>query len=365
MPCPSGKKLNSAIRRACLISTISLTSSTWSGHVNADELVQRDRGLFLGLGAGIGYLNPEDNDTNVSVEEREDFAWKVFAGFDFNSRIAAELRYIDLGQAELSGDASLAYQEASASIVGYGFAPMSRLRAREGLYALGRIGIGKLYTDPVNVVHRQDNDHHLLLGAGIEYGLKNGVALRAEYYSFDHDAKSVQLSALYRFRTRTLDSTIPKIDSAPTTKISQDSDRDGIADATDLCPDTEIGIDVDGFGCPIFDGKIEGVNFHTNSDELTGPAKLVLDTAVEELKRYPATLIVIKAHTDSRGPAAYNLDLSRRRAASVATYMANGGIERNRIRPEAYGESSPIASNGTVEGRFRNRRVEFDTEPMR
>jgi outer membrane protein OmpA-like peptidoglycan-associated protein len=67
----------------------------------------------------------------------------------------------------------------------------------------------------------------------------------------------------------------------------------------------------------------------------------------------------IEGHTDNRGAAAMNLDLSKRRAASVLTYLTQHGTEQARLESEGYGLTRPIESNDTEEGRLSNRRVEF------
>lgn len=335
----------------------------------ADRDHDRDRGVYIGVGTGIGYLNPDDSDTNIRVEEREDTAVQIYLGLDLTARLGAELQYTRLGEAELSGNGILEYTEASVSGLLYGFNSQENLVKRKGLRGFGRLGLGRLYTEETNVVHEQSNDYHLLLGAGAEYGFSNGLAVRGEYLSYDHDAKYIQLSMLYRFTRHPRKSQTPietaAIPAAPVTMTSSDSDNDGIIDAEDLCPNTIISVDVDGVGCPKFEGTIDGVNFRTASAELTPGAELILNRAAEELLNFPNTLIIIMAHTDSVGPAAYNQDLSERRANSVARYLAGRGIESIRLKPEAYGETRPIADNSTQVGRFKNRRVEFDTSQLR
>jgi outer membrane protein OmpA-like peptidoglycan-associated protein len=67
----------------------------------------------------------------------------------------------------------------------------------------------------------------------------------------------------------------------------------------------------------------------------------------------------IEGHTDNRGDAAMNLDLSKRRAASVRIWLEQHGVEGNRLESEGYGLTKPIESNDTDAGRLANRRVEF------
>ena len=69
-------------------------------------------------------------------------------------------------------------------------------------------------------------------------------------------------------------------------------------------------------------------------------------------------------HTDSDGSDAYNLDLSNRRAQSVASYLEGRGVNRARIATQGFGESQPIASNATAAGKQQNRRVEIRIVPI-
>lgn len=84
----------------------------------------------------------------------------------------------------------------------------------------------------------------------------------------------------------------------------------------------------------------------------------------DSLQDYPNTTVDIIGHTDNTGAAAYNQNLSSRRAASVAAILSDGGVTRSRLRAFGRGEDAPIASNLTPEGRAQNRRVEIIIRPM-
>ena len=99
--------------------------------------------------------------------------------------------------------------------------------------------------------------------------------------------------------------------------------------------------------------------FDTNSTALGPGARDRLNQVADILNRYPRTRVVIEGHTDSVGSESYNLRLSERRAESVADYLISQGVERFRITTIGYGETRPIASNATPEGRLQNRRVEL------
>ncbi len=149
--------------------------------------------------------------------------------------------------------------------------------------------------------------------------------------------------------------------TAPNTLPSiADSDEDGVLDVDDECTDTVQGSPVDSTGCEIFNGVIEGVNFMVGSADLTQSATEILSEVAQTLRDYPDVRITIEAHTDNMGDATTNLQLSRRRALSVARYLMDEGISGTRLKPQAFGESIPRQTNATVAGRAANRRVEFN-----
>ena len=82
------------------------------------------------------------------------------------------------------------------------------------------------------------------------------------------------------------------------------------------------------------------------------------------MQKYPNSLVDVMGHTDSTGSDAYNLDLSRRRAESVANYLVSRGTNRARIATVGYGEQYPRADNPTEQGRALNRRVEIRITPI-
>jgi len=104
---------------------------------------------------------------------------------------------------------------------------------------------------------------------------------------------------------------------------------------------------------------LRGVRFDFNKATIRSDARPVLDEAISTLKREPAVLVIAEGHTDDIGTDAYNLKLSRRRAEAVRDYLVAGGISPKRITVEGFGESHPVASNATADGRAQNRRVEL------
>ncbi|HRE79288.1 MAG TPA: OmpA family protein [Flavobacterium sp.] len=101
------------------------------------------------------------------------------------------------------------------------------------------------------------------------------------------------------------------------------------------------------------------VNFETSKSVLTPTAKANLDKVVPVFQSYADTDIVVYGYTDSTGRLEFNQKLSEDRAASVRTYLVSKGLSAARFKTRGMGPNDPIASNETVEGRSKNRRVEF------
>ena len=101
------------------------------------------------------------------------------------------------------------------------------------------------------------------------------------------------------------------------------------------------------------------ITFAFDDATLNSSFKPTLSKLASTMNQYNQTTVTIAGHTDSRGDATYNMDLSRQRAYSVANYLTASGVASNRIQVVAYGESRPVASNNTESGRQQNRRVEL------
>lgn len=157
---------------------------------------------------------------------------------------------------------------------------------------------------------------------------------------------------------------------------TQDSDNDGVNDCDDKCPATPTGTIVGPDGCPqqvVID--LRGVNFkfdRPNKGETDIASALaepsadsiaILDQAVDTLQRYPQVKVNVAGYTDAVGTDAYNQSLSERRAKIVYDYLTSHGIDASRLQgPIGNGESNPIDSNDTNEGRARNRRTELQVQ---
>jgi outer membrane protein OmpA-like peptidoglycan-associated protein len=103
--------------------------------------------------------------------------------------------------------------------------------------------------------------------------------------------------------------------------------------------------------------------FDTGSRSVSPGAMSRLDSLAETLVRYPDTYVVITGHTDAEGSEEFNQRLSEDRAYAVRDHLATRGVSRDRMTANGRGESLPLATNSTPEGRAQNRRVEIEIKP--
>jgi outer membrane protein OmpA-like peptidoglycan-associated protein len=176
-----------------------------------------------------------------------------------------------------------------------------------------------------------------------------------------------------------------------------DNDKDGVVDGSDACP-LQPGVvemkgcpdvDTDGDGlvdrldnCPKEPGTkenngckakqlvvitsdklqiLDSVYFKLNKAIIETRSYPLLDNVAKVLTDHPEVAKVrVEGHTDSQGDDASNLKLSQARAEAVRDYLVKKGVDSSRLTPVGFGESKPIADNGSKEGRAQNRRVEFN-----
>jgi len=102
-----------------------------------------------------------------------------------------------------------------------------------------------------------------------------------------------------------------------------------------------------------------GAKFDFDKATLKPIAKAALNRFIDRTRGLPVGTVEVKGYTDSIGPAAYNLGLSRRRAHTVVGYLRTHGLRAQHYDARGYGKAHPVASNATAEGRAQNRRVEI------
>ena len=149
-----------------------------------------------------------------------------------------------------------------------------------------------------------------------------------------------------------------------------DTDGDGIDDSRDKCPTTPGTVAAG--GCPeiakndlsTLEVAMRAVSFDTGQATMTGESYEVLNQVAQLMNRYPDYNLVIEGHTDNVGSAINNQLLSERRAQACYEYLRDKAfVSPSRMTHTGYGESRPVTSNDTTEGRRLNRRVAFNLIP--
>ncbi|MCW2413253.1 MULTISPECIES: OmpA family protein [unclassified Sphingobium] len=123
------------------------------------------------------------------------------------------------------------------------------------------------------------------------------------------------------------------------------------------------GVDVVRQGDELLLRMPSGITFATDQATVQLQAQSTLDQVASTLAEYPKTMIDVLGHTDSDGSEAYNQALSERRAQAVANYLGRRGVDPIRMATMGYGETRPVASNETADGKAQNRRVEIKIVP--
>lgn len=140
-----------------------------------------------------------------------------------------------------------------------------------------------------------------------------------------------------------------------------DSDKDGVADHQDKCPDTKAGATVDSSGCyEMLKQEVAidlNIQFASGKADIQGDASAEIQRVADFMQKYPNVNVTIEGHTDNRGNATRNKQLSLTRAEAVKTELVKLGVDAARLNAVGYGADRPIADNNTEAGRAKNRRV--------
>ncbi len=201
-----------------------------------------------------------------------------------------------------------------------------------------------------------DSDGDVIVDANDECPNEAGTSLNNGCPEKDSDGDGIKDSA----------DDCPDVAGIGAFKGCPDTDKDGVQDSKDKCATTP-GPASNG-GCPeikqedrqVLQLAVQAVRFETARDALKTESYAILDQVVDIMNRYPDYNVRVRGYTDDRGNAAANQKLSENRARTCAKYLESKGVSRSRITSQGYGETNPIASNDTPEGRRLNRRVEFD-----
>ena len=310
--------------------------------------------------AGQFYIAPGLQKMNYDAEVGldNDIGYVIGIGYDFTSRLSAEFSVMDLNpetkaKRELDQD-------------------LWKIDVLYGLdFDLGRFkpfvvsGLGNSNIDG-------ENDSIWDIGAGLRLPLNERWTWRTSirnYYALGRDFEDqdfgIDTTLVYRFggsRKSMASSNEPPREGIQKVVAVADADRDGVPDANDLCSDTPRSYAVGKDGCPIAIEEVARVellvNFDFDRSEVKEQYLPEIERVARFMEQYPDRVVELEGHTDSRGTDAYNLGLSQRRAEAVmAELVGRFGISPSRVSAKGFGESQPIESNDSAQGRAENRRV--------
>ncbi len=360
--------------------------------------------IYAGGSFGRSTLKPDTSGTPFNVAEEKARSSEFRLGMDLHNKLSVEINTSVLGKAQLAegNNTDVSFTAASFNALIYGLNGAENRSRREGFSGYGRIGYGIVKHG--SIVEPFDySNNSIILGLGAEYGFRNGFAARAEFTRHESEATVFGIGGIYRFgmppsrigrifadaakpalgaasaRTEVRNGKVVKINEpsraskafqSPQQMLQtlwkpktskRDVDGDGVANGVDQCQSTPANIIVNTNGCGMFDAVLSDVTFKPGSAWLTPRARGQLDALTQTLLAFPEARIQVRAHTDSNGPADMNLGLSARRAESVVAYLTEKGIGELQLETLGLGESQPLDTNETKEGRKRNRRVELKT----
>lgn len=143
----------------------------------------------------------------------------------------------------------------------------------------------------------------------------------------------------------------------PTTINSEDIDNDLVLNQHDICPSTPPGVCVTDKGCTQI--LKYTLHFDTGLDTINKDSRDILSQIVNIAQECYGYKIIIEGHTDSTSGEKYNQYLSKKRAIQLKKAFLLYGIKAKRITLKWFGETKPVSSNNTVDGRKQNRRVDI------
>lgn len=308
--------------------------------------------LPITLNAGVGNWFFDRDD--VRGFEPDDTT-TPFVGLEwaFNDNWAAEVLFAKETDADFKNGPDMEVTTWQLGMLYYGGSYIGEPMRLRPYLALGA-GEIKLDADAFDTVETTVNG-----GVGVRWMLGERLGVRLEgraVYSIDESETDYLVSA-------GLNLYLGKVAADPVAPPAPvDSDGDGVTDDKDRCPGTPAGTRVDADGCPLPVAQVASiklkVNFGFDSDVVQEQFFSDLGELATFLKRFEDLQVDVEGHTDSVGPESYNEQLSQRRAQAVVDMLVNQyGIAAQRLEAKGYGETQPVASNDTEEGRAENRRV--------
>ncbi|GGW83609.1 OmpA family protein [Alteromonas halophila] len=392
----------------------SLTLALLSAPVFAQQDDAPDYDSWIGL-FGTKYSTDEDRDAPGIVDDGKGMGLEY--GFRFTQSWAArieytalELDYVDGTAAERNDSGHMIGADAMYFLpddVFYFFGGIKHQNMADS-YTLGNIGIGKhwnagdrvKFITEVAAYHDFDenfNDYSVKLGLAIPFGSAGSSSASSSMPAAPADSDNdgvvnsndrcpntpagtrVDANGCAMEADDDNDGVMNSADQCPNTRTGaevdangceiKDSDMDGVRDRNDECADTPRGDKVDANGCTIFDEEEVSITlrvlFDRESAVVEQPNDPEIQAFADFMKRYGSTSATIEGHTSAPGTEAYNMDLSKRRAASFKDLMVDQyGIAADRLDTVGYGETQLLDTDNDAEAHRVNRRISVSVSEM-
>ncbi len=280
--------------------------------------------VYLGAKMGQSWLD----DACVAGQscDKDDTTLGGYVGYEFNDYIALEAGFDNLGDFDRTSFGG--------HVEAITLAPKFSLPITEDIAIYGKVGGAYL-------TFGGKDDYSYLGAAGLEFNLSQNVTARAEYQTIT-DINNDVVRATGNTATLGVSFKFGGNDEPVVEEVVE-----------------EVVVVEPVVVMKTFETQIIGTGgFELNSTTLKAESADKLDNLVAFLNEHPEANVEIVGHTDTSGAASYNQTISEKRAESVANALVEKGVDASRIHARGEGESNPIASNETREGRQLNRRVE-------
>ena len=306
---------------------------------------------YVGAKVGMGWLDSACVDGTKCDDDA--IGAGIYSGYNFSDKFGIELSSDFLGDYKTSFTKNGTTSQFSDPIIAISLTPMYRLAVQQEFDVFFKAG-------PAYISHGGEDDVVLSAGIGLEKQLSSDWAVRVEYQYFDdfddnyvQDLNSNLLSVGVSYNFGTGNTTASAAAATTSAVAVTQAPSEPITEPAVVVEEKTTVV--------VTKAQTESYSqemFATNSTELSTDGKIALMPLVEVLKAHPQSSVDVVGHTDSTGAAEYNMMISKKRAAAVAAYIEEQGIEADRITASGEGEENPIASNDTAEGRAQNRRVD-------
>jgi len=296
------------------------------------------------VGAKIGtahYSDFETNDPSTGVKNNDELAGGVFLGYNINEWFALETGYTYLGKIEVD-DTSDISNEALELVGKFTVQPIDSLdffvKAGGAAYltdgsgeASGLADNGAVFTGGVGTEYHFTKS----FSARLEYQIYQNLNLDDKGFESEWDTDLLTLGFIYSWGAEEP----VEVKEAPVVEEPAPVVVEPVVETMVVTQMTDV-------------------DFATDKDLLSAEATAQIQPMIDHLAAYPEATVVVIGHADSRGASAYNQQLSEKRAEAVSNYLTSEhSIAPDRIRVVGAGETDPVASNDTKEGREANRRV--------